>query len=76
MPKMQDEKCKVLYSDDALTEVPEDTTFSIGQSYQDVAATTLICKFCQGSTFNIGQGSYFTAVKCVQCGQQSCVHDG
>ena len=61
---------------DVIVKLPEDDTFFIGQSYEEAAATTLACKKCGGMNFNIGQGNYFTAVKCVNCDWQLCIHEG
>lgn len=54
----------------------EDGTFNIGQPYEKKPAETLFCKHCGADEFKVGQGSYFTAVKCVKCEYEICVHDG
>jgi len=50
--------------------------FNIGQCYEDIPARTLICKHCGCDTFKVGQGNYFTAIKCINCEYEVCVHDG
>ena len=54
----------------------QDETFHIGQCYEEEAATTLVCAKCEGKIFNVGQGSYFTAIRCVKCEWEQCIHDG
>jgi len=54
----------------------EDDTFHIGQSYEDVAATTVECKLCGSRSFNVGEGNYFTAIKCVKCKWELMIHEG
>jgi uncharacterized paraquat-inducible protein A len=61
---------------DNFVERPEIDTFRIGQGYETNAAVTMGCKQCGGIEFNVGQGSYYTAVKCPRCGWELCVHDG
>lgn len=56
--------------------LPEDETFSIGQIYEEEAATTLCCKKCGGRKFYVGQGRYFTAIMCPDCKWETCIHDG
>jgi len=54
----------------------QDETFHIGQCYEEEAAATLVCVKCDGKVFNVGQGSYFTAIRCVKCEWEVCIHDG
>jgi len=54
----------------------EEKIFSIGQYFDKNPATAIRCKTCKGLQFNVGKGSYFTAVKCVNCGWEVCIHDG
>jgi ribosomal protein L37E len=61
---------------DKLVERPEIETFRIGQGYEKTAAVTLSCRDCGGIDFNVGQGSYYTAIKCPRCGWEHCIHDG
>lgn len=59
-----------------IAELKDDETFHIGQGYDDFAATTLSCKICGGTEFNVGVGHCFTAIRCPKCGWEVCVHDG
>ncbi len=54
----------------------EEIEFNIGQSYEETPARTLICKYCGGEEFKVGQGDYFTAIKCIKCEYEVCIHDG
>ena len=76
MPKQQNKKYKQPPYDDIIEELQGDDTFEIGQVYEQEAATTLGCKKCGGTDFKVGQGSYYTAIKCVACGWQRCIHEG
>jgi hypothetical protein len=64
------------YNPDDLTEQIDDETFHIGQCYEDDAARVLRCTKCKSREFNVGQGSYFTAIRCVNCHWEACIHDG
>ena len=50
--------------------------FHIGQSYDDEPCQTVICDKCNSDKFIVGEGSYFTAIKCINCGWEICIHDG
>lgn len=50
--------------------------FTIKQSYDKEPPATLICIKCGGDNFVVGQGAYFTAIKCPVCGWEKCIHDG
>ena len=50
--------------------------FAVGQSYEDTPAKTLFCKHCGNDQFKVAQGDYFTAVKCVNCEYEICIHKG
>lgn len=78
MPRLRDEKYqKKMEDSDGFTEkLTADETFKIGQFYESKAATTLRCKLCKGTSFMVGLGSYYTAIKCVNCDWQECVHEG
>jgi len=56
--------------------VEDDDTFHLGQVYEEKAAATVACSICGGREFNVGQGNYFTAIRCVKCGWELCFHDG
>lgn len=66
---------KAINKDDLL-EYVQDGLFRIGQIYEDQPAETAICKKCKGKEFNIGSGSYYTAIRCTKCGWQYCLHEG
>jgi len=76
MPRKKDENYKQPKYDEVIKELPDDETFIIGQCYEDEAATTMSCKKCGGIAFNVGQGSYYTVIKCISCDWQLCIHDG
>lgn len=61
--------------DDVLKE-ELDGKFQIGQVYDKEPASTLICKKCGTDKFNVGFGTYFTAIRCPNCKYQYCVHNG
>lgn len=35
-----------------------------------------MCGGCGGLQFEVGCGSYYTAIRCTNCGIEQCVHDG
>lgn len=76
MPGGKDKNYKQPEFEDVLQDLPNDETFIIGQCYEDKAATTLSCKKCGSTSFNVGQGACYTAIKCVNCSWQLCVHLG
>ena len=53
-----------------------DNTFHIGQVYEKNAATTVFCKRCHGTEFNVGVGSYYTAIRCTHCKWELMIHEG
>lgn len=40
------------------------------------AIKTLVCRTCGSDQFMVGQGAYFTAIKCVRCGYEAGIHEG
>lgn len=56
-------------------EEKEDCLFHIGQ-YQSRLAKTAYCKHCGGKEFNVGIEDYYTAIKCVKCEYEFCIHEG
>lgn len=56
--------------------VSDDETFHIGQSYDDDSAESVECIKCGGRSFNVGVGSHYTAIRCVVCHWENCIHDG
>lgn len=57
-------------------EIKEIGDFEIGQCYGKIPAKTLICRKCKSKKFIVGQGDYFTAIKCEKCGYEICIHEG
>lgn len=53
----------------------DDGVFHIGQSYDIQPAQTVVCCLCAGSTFYVGLGSYYTAIKCITCDWELNVHE-
>jgi hypothetical protein len=50
--------------------------FSIGQSYVEEPAYTIICKKCGSDKFIVGRSDYYTAIKCGKCKYELCIHQG
>lgn len=61
---------------DRFYELKDDGLFSIGQIYEDEPAKTYYCRYCGKNEFYVGGGSYFTAVMCISCKRELCIHDG
>ena len=59
-----------------LFDLTQDDLFHIGQSYQDEACKTYFCVECGSKDFNVGNSSYFTAIRCIKCGWEQLIHDG
>jgi hypothetical protein len=77
-PLIEDEKDDIfsgLFDEDYLEE-KEDGLFRVGQSYEKKPCKTFYCKKCGSNKFYVGTGNYFTAIKCVNCNYEICVHDG
>lgn len=65
-----------IYYPDFVYEDKNSSLFHIGQCYEAEPARVLRCKTCDSSQFRVGQGSYYTAIKCPTCGWEMCIHDG
>jgi len=50
--------------------------FHIGQCYEKVKAKPIKCGLCGGNHFHVGQGEYYTAIRCVNCNWETCIHSG
>ena len=50
--------------------------FHIGQSYDRKPAVVIRCRKCRGTDFNVATGSYYTAIRCVKCKWEVCIHNG
>jgi hypothetical protein len=53
-----------------------DNLFHVGQTYEGKPVDTLYCLSCGGNEFNVGQGSYITAIRCIKCGWEASAHEG
>lgn len=72
-----DKKIDEKFDEDNIIEKCEnDETFHIGQSYEEEAVTTIKCAKCGSREFNVGQGNYFTAIRCPKCKWELCIHNG
>jgi len=54
----------------------DDGTWHIGQGYEAETVESLVCKKCGSKEFNVGKGNYYTAIRCVNCKWELCVHEG
>ena len=63
-----------LLSEKITEEVKKDTVFHIEHCNRPVA--TLKCTRCGGTEFNVGKENYFTAIRCVVCKWEQCIHEG
>lgn len=52
-----------------------DGGFHIGQTYDGKPATQMKCS-CGCVAFHIGRGDYYTAVRCMDCRKELCIHEG
>jgi hypothetical protein len=46
------------------------------QVYDENFPKTIICRVCGSDKWIVGTGSYFTAIKCINCKYEVCIHDG
>jgi hypothetical protein len=60
--------------DDWLVEVAGDE-FHIGQTYDKTPAQQRKCT-CGCVAFHIGRGDYYTAIRCMDCRRELCIHEG
>ena len=61
---------------DEVLEVKKEQDFSIGQSYSKKTDDLMCCKVCGGDKFELGMGSYHTAIRCPQCKYEYLIHEG
>jgi hypothetical protein len=54
----------------------ESRPFHIGQCYEESKAQPLKCNKCGGNEFHVAQGDYYTAIRCVHCEWECCIHNG
>ena len=50
--------------------------FHIGQCFEENKAQPIKCYKCGGGEFNVGQGIYYTAIRCMHCEWECCIHEG
>lgn len=52
--------------------------FQIGSGYtkEGEGAAELQCNQCGSTAFNVGRASLYTAIRCINCGYEFCVHEG
>lgn len=71
---LEDEDC--FPNADQFIDTKKDKLFHIGQSYEKEVAETIICKSCGGKQFNVGRADHYTAIRCVDCEWEVCIHEG
>lgn len=54
----------------------QDNLFHLSQSYEKKIVDTIYCKHCGGKDFNVGVGDYYTAIRCINCEWEMCIHKG
>lgn len=74
--KFDEDGDEIYIPSENFVEFKKDSLFHIGQSYENEVAETLFCKNCGGNQFNVGQGGYYTAIRCVKCKWEKCIHQG
>lgn len=65
---------KKINTEELIQTVDNDNTFHIGRSYDHRPVALIKCIICGATDFNVGQGSYFTAIKCKNCEYEICIH--
>lgn len=50
--------------------------FEVSKIDEDEPAKSIACSKCGSNRFCVAVGSYFTAIKCPNCGWELCVHEG
>lgn len=74
MKKKSETYIEPLYHD--VLQLIDKDMFVIGKCYDSEPARLLICKKCKTDKFYVGQGSYYTALKCPTCNYEICIHSG
>jgi hypothetical protein len=59
----------------SLIEGGGEPNFHIGQRYDEIAKA-LSCRSCGSNRFFVGKAAFFTAIKCVNCEWELCIHEG
>lgn len=63
-------------ADELFRPAKQQQPFHIGQSYENAPAKQMQCSHCGGVEFHVGKGNFFTAVRCVKCRWELCIHNG
>ena len=50
--------------------------FHLGQEWEDEKAKQVACSKCGGDQFHVGQGNFYTAIRCVTCKWEMGIHSG
>ncbi len=51
--------------------------FALHQCYEKPGDTKQVkCARCGRTTLEVGQGSYYTVIRCPDCGHEYCIHNG
>lgn len=51
--------------------------FDLHQVYEKAGDTKQVkCAKCGETRLEVGHGSYYTVLRCPNCGHEACVHDG
>ncbi len=61
---------------DNIIDFVDDGLFHVNNCYEETPSSTIFCKVCGGNVFNVGSGSYFTAIRCVKCEYEIGIHEG
>lgn len=59
-----------------ILERKDDGLFHISPIDGKKPVATSYCKECGGREFNVGTGSLWTGIRCVNCGWEICIHEG
>lgn len=57
-------------------EKQERNDFHIVRGTGGVSCSTLVCRICGNENLRVGQGAFYTAVKCDNCDYEIGVHEG
>ena len=50
--------------------------FEVSKIDEEDPAKSIACAECGSDQFSVAVGSYFTAIKCPNCGWELCIHQG
>lgn len=74
-PSLSDPYLESLFSSDDYFQKTH-KQFHIGQSYDEKPASVIVCKKCGSEDFNVGSGSFYTAIRCIRCKWEYPIHSG